>query len=126
MSARTLVFVYGTLKRGCSNHAYLGGQIYVGDASTVPGFSLYELDGYPGMVATNSEVSESVTGEVWSVDAAGLGQLDRLEGIAEGLYHREPVPLLPPFNDRLVQTYLYARSIAGRRKLGGTWMEKPV
>ena len=34
---KTLLFVYGTLKRGCRNHANLVGQRFVGEARTVPG-----------------------------------------------------------------------------------------
>jgi hypothetical protein len=33
------------------------------------------------------------------------------------------VPLLPPFNDRGVEAYVYSRSIEGRRDLGGVWIE---
>ena len=65
---------------------------------------------------------DGVTGEVWSVDDACLAQLDLLEGLAEGLYRRERVRLLPPFADQSVEAYLYARSITGRKDLGSTWM----
>jgi gamma-glutamylcyclotransferase (GGCT)/AIG2-like uncharacterized protein YtfP len=126
MSEGTLVFVYGTLKRGGSNHAFLGGQTFVGEARTVPGFQLYELNGYPGMVAENSPRAEGVTGEVWLVDADTLKHLDQLEGLAEGLYRREPVPLLPPFNARTAETYVYAQSVEGRHALGSAWKEKPI
>jgi gamma-glutamylcyclotransferase (GGCT)/AIG2-like uncharacterized protein YtfP len=118
---RKLVFVYGTLKRGCSNHLFLSGQEFLGEARTVPGFSLYDLGSYPGMIATNSTAPEGVTGEVWAVNAPALEKLDQLEGLAEGLYRRVAVPLLPPFADRAVDTYLYARSIADRREIGDTW-----
>lgn len=121
MSGPTRVFVYGTLKRGGSNHAFLAGQTFLGEARTVPGFTLYQLQGYPGMVASKTPAPESVTGEVWSVDAATLIALDRLEGIAEGLYRRERIQLLPPFADLAVETYLYARSVAGATELGSTW-----
>ena len=116
----SLVFVYGTLKRGGSNHTHLAGQAFVGEARTAPGFRLYQLDGYPGMVALAGDHA-GVTGEVWSVNAACLAQLDLLEGVAEGLYRREPVPLLAPFAGRSVEAYLYARSVAGRKDLGSTW-----
>jgi gamma-glutamylcyclotransferase (GGCT)/AIG2-like uncharacterized protein YtfP len=46
----TLVFIYGTLKRGGGNHHLLAGQEFRGPARTAPGFTLYELTGYPGMV----------------------------------------------------------------------------
>jgi gamma-glutamylaminecyclotransferase len=117
-----LIFVYGTLKRGGSNHLYLAGQTFVGEARTSPGFTLFDLEGYPGMVA-DPTAQEGVTGEVWSVDAAALAHLDGLEGLADGLYRREPVPLLAPFDQRRVEGYLYARSTKGRTKIGSTWKE---
>jgi gamma-glutamylaminecyclotransferase len=122
MSTEKLVFVYGTLKRGCANHHFLSDQKFVGDARTAPGFRLYNLGGYPGMVA-QSDDQDGVSGEVWSVDTAALVRLDGLEGLAGGVYRREVVPLLPPFADRGIEGYVYARSIAGRRDVGGVWKE---
>lgn len=124
MSAETLVFVYGTLKRGGENHSFLAGQTFVGDARTVPGFRLYELDAYPGMVASPDD-REGVTGELWSVDSATQSQLDELEGVDAGLYRRERIQLQPPFERFDVETYLYARPIAGRREIGSSWPRPP-
>jgi len=120
MSKETFVFVYGTLKRGGSNQHYLAGQKFIGVARTPPGFRLFDLGEYPGMIAKTDD-RDGVSGEVWSVEADCLEHLDLLEGIAEGLYRREPVPLLPPFADHKVETYLYARSVAGLRDLGGEY-----
>lgn len=122
MNEGRLVFVYGTLKRGGSNHAFLSYQNFVGVAQTVPGFTLFELNGYPGMVPDPK--AEGVHGEVWRVDPSTLAQLDELEGIAEGLYRREVVPLLPPFSAHVVEAYLYNRSVEKRRKLGSSWDER--
>ena len=102
---RTLLFVYGTLKRGCSNHHYLAGQTFVGDARTPPGFALYDLGGYPG-IAVKPDDCDGVVGEVWSVDDAALERLDHFEGVHEGLYRREPVRLRPPFADQSIQAYV--------------------
>jgi gamma-glutamylaminecyclotransferase len=116
----TLVFVYGTLKRGFGNHGLLSGQVFEGEAETGPGFELYALDGYPGMVAAPGAAGR-VTGEVWSVDAACLAQLDELEGTAEGLYRRAAVPLGPPFAGAQVEAYLYLKGVEGRPRLGSSW-----
>ncbi len=116
----TAVFVYGTLKRGGANHHFLAGQRFIGEARTAPGFQMYELEGYPGMIA-QPDSSQSVTGEIWEVDSACLAALDELEGLAEGLYRREAVPLAPPHSLRQVEAYLYAKTVAGRRVLGPTW-----
>jgi gamma-glutamylaminecyclotransferase len=118
----THIFVYGTLKRGCGNHRCLSGQAYLGDARTARGYALYELAGYPGMVAREGNAT-GVTGEVWTVDDKCLANLDELEGTAEGLYRREAVPLLAPFADQRVEAYIYLGAVDGRRALGETWEE---
>lgn len=120
MSAEKLIFVYGTLKRGGTNHHLLAAQKFLGEARTTPGFQLYDLGSYPGMV-TRPDDRDGVTGEVWSVDQAALKRLDALEGLAEGLYRRETVPMLPPFAARIIETYFYARNIAGHRAIGSAW-----
>lgn len=118
-----LVFVYGTLKRGCKNHRFLAGQSYVGTARTAPGFRLYHLGKYPGMIADQTD-TEGVSGEVWSVDTATLARLDAFEGVPEGLYRRVPAPLLAPFENQTVYTYLYARDLGPHRALGSdVWTE---
>ncbi len=116
MSSETLIFVYGTLKRGGSNHQHLAGQTFLGEGRTGPGFRLFDLGAYPGMVA-RADGHRGVPGEVWAVDAACLARLDVLEGVAEGLYRRDRVTLFPPFADRPVETYFYARTVEGRPEI---------
>lgn len=118
---RTLVFVYGTLKRGGTNHAFLRDQQFVGPARTVAGYRLYVVADYPGMVREPAD-QRGVAGEIWSVDPVGLAALDHLEGVDEFLYRRDFVPLQPPFAETPVQGYLYLRTIRGRRPLlDGNW-----
>jgi gamma-glutamylcyclotransferase (GGCT)/AIG2-like uncharacterized protein YtfP len=118
----TRIFVYGTLKRGGSNHALLAGQQFLGAACTAPGYILYLLGDYPGMVrAANDQAG--VTGEVWLVDDACLQQLDELEGVAEGLYERAAIQLAAPLNAEPAQAYLYLRNITGRQAIGAVWKE---
>jgi gamma-glutamylcyclotransferase (GGCT)/AIG2-like uncharacterized protein YtfP len=111
------VFVYGTLKRGGENHRVIAGQRFVGEARTEPGFRLYQLDGYPGMVEAGAG-GRSIEGELWEVDDPALARLDELEGTASGLYARVPLRLQPPHGGVAAETYLYRRSIAGRTDLG--------
>jgi gamma-glutamylcyclotransferase (GGCT)/AIG2-like uncharacterized protein YtfP len=115
-----LVFVYGTLKRGGANHRLLEGQAFAGPAQTAAGYVLYDLDGYPGMVA-DAGAPEGVSGEVWSVDDDCLAGLDVLEATAEGLYGREAVALREPFARERVEAYIYLRSVEGRTRLGSAW-----
>jgi len=118
----TRIFVYGTLKRGGRNHHYLAGQQFLGVAHTVPGYTLFSLGDYPGMVRSAQDTA-GVSGEIWAVDEAGMKQLDELEGVDEGLYERVTVSLAPPFDNQTVETYLYLRNLDGRAAIGSTWKE---
>jgi gamma-glutamylcyclotransferase (GGCT)/AIG2-like uncharacterized protein YtfP len=123
---RRLLFVYGTLKRGGSNHGWLEGQVFLGEARTEPGVTLYSLGEYPGLVADPAD-REGVTGELWAVDDAALARLDRFEGVAEGLYVREPARLadyprgLRRAQAATAQLYRYARKVDRRARIGSTW-----
>lgn len=121
----THVFVYGTLKRGGSNHAFLAGQKFLGEARTQPGFTLYSLGDFPAMVRAPGD-REGVTGELWAVDDVCLDELDRLEGLDEGLYERVDVLLTPPAMVPSAQTYLYLRPHHGLPPVGATWPGTPV
>lgn len=115
-----LLFLYGTLKRGGSNHGYLRGQRFVGEARTEAGYRLYDLGGYPGLVAADRD-GLSITGEIWEVDTEGLARLDELEDIEGGEYCREAVTLLAPYQDLEVEVYRYLLQVKGCRELGTTW-----
>lgn len=71
------VFVYGTLMKNCYNHErYLKGQKYLGQA-VLPGYALYNLGSYPGVI---SDEYEKVLGELYEIDQQILKRLDVLEG----------------------------------------------
>ena len=81
------VFVYGTLKRGFSNHHYLRRARFVGRARTPAAFQLFDLGAYPGAWMPGNSVIE---GEVYDVDALTLASLDHLEEVPR-VYRRETV-----------------------------------
>ena len=83
------VFVYGTLKRGHCNHAYIADGIFVGNAVTVHRYALH-VQGLP-RVDRNNPVSP-IHGELYRVSPATLMELDRLEGHPHG-YRRSMVPV---------------------------------
>lgn len=119
----TLLFVYGTLKRGCSNHAFLADQQFLGLARTPPGYRLFDLGGYPG-IAMVADDRDGVVGEVWSVNTEALDRLDRFEGVHEGLYRRDAIPLLAPFAGKSVHAYWPGLPITGNSDLGSEWIER--
>ena len=114
------LFVYGTLKRGGSNHGCMTGQRFIGMALTEPRYRLFDLGGYPGMVL-NETAGLAIEGEVWEVDEAGLRRLDELEDVEGGEYARERIALQPPFDGQDVQGYLYLRPVASFRDCGSRW-----
>jgi gamma-glutamylcyclotransferase (GGCT)/AIG2-like uncharacterized protein YtfP len=116
------VFVYGTLKRGLSNHRHLAGQRFIGEARTTPSYRMVDCGGYPGMFAVERD-GISIRGEVWEVDEACRARLDRFEDVEAGLYTYDPVKLLGPFEGQEVNTYLYRWPVAGRPDLGEEWTE---
>lgn len=118
------IFVYGTLLRGEANHHYLHGQSCLGPAVSGPGYRMYHLSGYPGLVA-DPTAPGGIHGEVWQVSGPGLRRLDALEGLPEGLYTRAPVNLEPPFATTPVLTYYYARNPQGRPDAGQDWRRRP-
>jgi gamma-glutamylaminecyclotransferase len=115
-----LLFVYGTLKRGASNHHWLAGQAFLGEARTPPGYRLFRLSGFPGLVRW-PEDNDGVAGELWSVDSSCLQRLDEFEGVHEGLFRRESISLLPPFAARDIEAYVYPHSVAGHPEVGAEW-----
>lgn len=117
------VFVYGTLKRGLTNHGHMAGQRFLGEARTAPRYRMVDCGGYPGMFAV-AEGGLSILGEVWEVDAACRHRLDLLEDVARGMYALEPVALLAPFTADNVRTYIYRWPVAGFTDVGAEWVEK--
>jgi gamma-glutamylcyclotransferase (GGCT)/AIG2-like uncharacterized protein YtfP len=117
----TLLFIYGTLKRGGANHEQLTGQQYLGEARTPPGYRLHDLGEYPGLVIDATD-TRGVGGELWAVSASCLHLLDAFEGVPEGLYRRDAVDLVAPHTHLTVETYFYLRSLAGRPIIpDGNW-----
>ena len=86
----TLIFVYGTLRRGGANHARLAGARFVGEGVTAARHALFVGD-FP-YLATGPAVHR-VRGEVYAVDAGLLAALDRLEGHPTW-YERRPVAIV--------------------------------
>ncbi|XLS50022.1 hypothetical protein HN51_010699, partial [Arachis hypogaea] len=98
---RTLIFSYGTLKRGFSNHNLLQDLIRTGDASFI---GLYKTSHRYPLVCGPYRVpfllnlpgsGHKVHGELYSVSARGLARMDELEGTTRHHYERLPIKLFP-------------------------------
>jgi gamma-glutamylcyclotransferase (GGCT)/AIG2-like uncharacterized protein YtfP len=111
----TTIFVYGSLKRGESNHRLLARARFLGRAHTAPFFELYDLGAFPAMVAGGFT---SVAGELYEVDEETLAAIDRLEGHPT-LYRRTPTPLA---EGGVADAYMLARPWKDAQHLtSGSW-----
>ena len=119
------LFVYGTLKRGLSNHGWMAGQQFIAEARTAPEYRMVDCGGYPGMFAVKLG-GVSILGEIWEVDEAGRQKLDILEDVEGGEYALEPVRLMDADGavDGVmdpVYTYVYKWTVVRMPDAGTDW-----
>lgn len=89
---KTLVAVYGTLRRGFGNHRLLQNAEYMGTFNTEPIYTLHDLGGFPGL---KNNGTTSVVMEVYSVNQQEAENVDRLEGYSPNhpatFYDKQPI-----------------------------------
>ena len=75
---KSLIAVYGTLRRGCGNYEHLlKNADYMGTFKSEPTYSMYSLGGFPGVKEGGST---SIILEVFAVNAEEAKNVDNLEG----------------------------------------------
>ena len=82
---KQLVAVYGTLRKGFSNHRLLSDAVFIGYDHTLPEWDMVSLGGFPALYKGGVT---SVTIEVYEVTEAEFKDTDRLEGYPS-FYNRE-------------------------------------
>jgi gamma-glutamylcyclotransferase (GGCT)/AIG2-like uncharacterized protein YtfP len=88
MENKIKVAVYGSLKKGYGNHDWhLKDAEYLGQAETLPQYSLFSLGSYPGVIKGGSTCVQL---ELYNVNEEELNNLDRLEG-HPSYYQREEI-----------------------------------
>lgn len=106
------VFVYGSLKRGFSNHALLHRAAYLGEHVTTARYTMYDLGSYP---AVSIGGRQAISGEVYAVDRQTLAALDRLEDYPR-VYDR--IRIATPFGP----AWMYIVPVSARRRvIDGCW-----
>lgn len=116
----SLLFVYGTLKRGHSRSSLLRDEEYIGHAKTAPVYCLVDCGEFPGLISKPLG-GVSVEGELWRVSAPCLSRLDEIEGLNDKLYARLPIELLGPYRLWKVETYHFLRETTGFQECGARW-----
>ncbi len=89
------LFLYGTLMRGGVAHHHVADLTRLGPAQTAPGYALYALGWYPGLVVDPQ--AGCVHGEVYALpdgpqQALRLAALDAYEGVPDP-YTRQRITL---------------------------------
>lgn len=119
-------FVYGTLKRGQSNHQLIAPAVLTAVPATIRG-RLYDVGPFPAL----GPGDDVVHGELMTVASADLPRLlatlDDLEGYepadpAGSMYRRRIVAATVAGRELAAFAYFYNRPPVGLRHLpGGTW-----
>jgi gamma-glutamylcyclotransferase (GGCT)/AIG2-like uncharacterized protein YtfP len=110
------VGVYGTLKKGYSNHRLLENYTFIG-TELVKGFDLYDLGPFPGIKLGDNQVFI----EIYEVnDQEGLDRLDSLEGYP---YLYDKTTVTTKWGEVLL--YVYNRELRDNDKLikNGFWYD---
>jgi gamma-glutamylaminecyclotransferase len=115
--SKTILFVYGTLKRGLKSHHLLADQEFLGEVHTIPIYRIYHISWHPGLVH-DEEHGLEVKGELWAVDDECLAKLDEFEGIPD-LFVREDIAIAHHFET--IQAYFYNKPIAAGTVSGEEW-----
>lgn len=77
---RTLIAVYGSLRKGLSNHGIIQEALYIGEFTSEPVFKMYDLGAYPAITHGGNS---SIEFEVYAVNEQELEKVNSLEGFHE-------------------------------------------
>lgn len=114
----TLVFVYGTLRKGEGNHRLLEGLQPIATVKTAPRYTMVALGGFPGIFEGGET---AITGELYRVEAPMLERLDYLEGHPT-FYERKNVEI-PGHPDAVGYVLPRARYESRDRIPSGNWFD---
>ena len=125
-----LVFVYGTLKRGHQRNHVLADQTFIGPATTVADYRMYDLGSYPGLIEVAPGAGDQIQGEIYRIDPTCLRQIDQIEAVDQGLYERREIRLASPLQtlgsppkllDGPIAAYFYLGNIDGYTDYSTSW-----
>ncbi|HEV3385679.1 MAG TPA: gamma-glutamylcyclotransferase family protein [Gemmata sp.] len=114
---RTILFVYGTLKRGLRNNHLIADQEFLGEFQTEPRYRVIDLGPHPGLVVDEAN-GLAVRGELWSVSEDCLGELDAFEEVP-GPFIRTEVKIAA--REDAAQAYFWNCPIPEGATTGNEW-----
>ena len=114
--AKTILFVYGTLKRGGRNAFRLADQEFLGAVVTAPKYRVIDLGAHPGLIR-DATAGFAIHGELFAVDAKCLAELDAFEEVP-GPFVRE---LIEVTGHAEVWAYYMNTPVPSGAKQGDRW-----
>ena len=105
------VFVFGTLKQGFPNSSANNGSRVAGEFLTINRYPLYLVgERYSPWLVLSEGEGLQIRGQVFTVDEATLGDMDRLERIhkTDG-YRRVQVQVFSESTDEEMQVFMYVK-----------------
>ncbi|KAG5523852.1 hypothetical protein RHGRI_030747 [Rhododendron griersonianum] len=123
---RSLIFSYGTLKRGFANHNLMqhlissNDAVYLGRCRTLDELPLVcGPYGVPFLLNLPAGPGRHpIRGELYGVSDPGLARIDKLEGVTVGHYERLPVRLVEDREDGEGGTVVEAEAYYANRSFG--------
>ena len=119
-SAKTILFVYGTLKRGLKNHHLIADQVFLGEAVTEPQYRVFDLGPHPGLVEDTAH-GLAVKGELWAVTPDCLAKLDEFE-IATDLFVRKRIAVAG--RPGAVEAYFWVGAVPTAKPSASHWPDE--
>lgn len=116
------LFIYGSLKRGFSNHAVLEGAKFIKDYTTSYKYTLLNLGAFPGLYQSGVT---PISGEIWEVNERKLAQLDWFEG-HPNLFERRLMKGELEGEEDLWCYFFNSTSFGAPTILNGIWIERDI
>jgi len=116
-ASKTILFVYGTLKRGLANHHLIAEEHFIGEGVTAPRYRVIDLGPHPGLIVDEVH-GLSVKGELWAVNNPCMVALDAFEEVP-GPFIRALVEIEGWGEE--VYAYFWNRSVPEGAKSGREW-----
>lgn len=115
-TGKTILFVYGTLKRGERNYFRLADQEFVGEVTTAAKYRVIDLGPHPGLIRDAAN-GLAIHGELFAVDDRCLAALDEFEEVP-GPFVREQIEIA---GYEVVWAYYLNKPVPEGAKSGDRW-----
>lgn len=120
MESNHLLFVYGTLRSGHSNHHLLKDACCYGVGNTLEKYAMYLTSGYP--YVNSHESRYPIVGELFGIDDNTLLELDKMEGHPR-YYERRETPVT--VDGKQYTAWMYFRDPPGVLMQSGDYSHMP-